>query len=61
VAVWCVFPSWENEDGGAEVVGSGGVGACDGVFHGAAHACVVVFRVSDVSVVPSVWCIISAR
>jgi hypothetical protein len=32
------------------------VGASDCVLHGASHAFVVVFRASDVSVVPSVGC-----
>jgi hypothetical protein len=49
-----VFSSWEDEDGGDGRVSSGGMGAGDGAFHGAAHAFVVVFRVSDVSAVPCV-------
>jgi hypothetical protein len=52
-----VFPSWEDEDGGIGGVGSGGVGAGDGVFLVAAHAFLAVFRVSDVSLMPSVWCV----
>jgi hypothetical protein len=32
------------------------VGASDCVFHGASHAFVAVFRVSDVSAVPCVGC-----
>jgi hypothetical protein len=55
-----VFPSWEDEDGGVGRVGSSGVDASDGVFHGAAHAFVIVFRVSDVDAVLSVWCITAA-
>jgi hypothetical protein len=43
-----VFPSGEDEDGGAEGVEGGGVGACNCVFHGAVHAFVVVFWVWDV-------------
>jgi hypothetical protein len=47
-----VFPSGEDKGGR---VGGVGVGTGDGVFHGAAHAFVVVFRVCDVSVVSCVW------
>jgi hypothetical protein len=53
-----VFPSWEDGNGGTWRVGSGGMGAGDDLFHGAAHAFVVVLWVSDVSrVVPCVWCV----
>jgi hypothetical protein len=56
-----VFPSWEDEDGGVGRVGSSGVGASDGVLHGAAHTFVIVFRISDVNAMLSVWCVITAR
>jgi hypothetical protein len=36
------------------------VGASDCVFHGTSHTFVVVFRVSDVSAVPCVWCVAAA-
>jgi hypothetical protein len=31
----------------------------DGMFHGIAHAFVVVFRIGDVVAVPSVWSIVA--
>jgi hypothetical protein len=52
--------SGEYQYGGARGVRGCGVGACDCVFHGASHAFVVVFRVSDVSAVPGVWCVAAA-
>jgi hypothetical protein len=61
VAVWCVFPSGEYEDGCAGCVRGCEVYAGDYVFHGAAHAFVVVFWVGDVGAVPRVWGIAAAR
>jgi hypothetical protein len=55
VALWCVLPSGEYEDGSARGVTVCGVGASDCVLHGASHAFVIVFRVSDVSAVPCMW------
>jgi hypothetical protein len=52
-----VFPTGEYEYGGDGVVRGCVVGANDCVFHGAAHAFGVVFRVSDVSTVPCVGCV----
>ena len=60
VAVWCVFPSGENEDGSA-----GGVCVCkvcagDCMFHGTAHAFVIVFGICNVGTLPCVWSITAA-
>jgi hypothetical protein len=55
----CVFPSGEDEDGGAGGVRGCGVGV-DRVVHGASHAFVIVFRVSDARAVPCVWCVTAA-
>jgi hypothetical protein len=49
-----VFPSDEDEDGGAGGVGRGGVGACECVLHNASYAIVVVFRVCDIGTMPCV-------
>ena len=54
VAVGCVFPSGEYEDGCAGCVRGCEVCAGDCMFHGAAHAFVVVFWVGDVGAVPRV-------
>ena len=61
VAVGCVFPSGEYEDGGAGCVGGCGVGAGDCVFHGSSHAFVVVFGVGYVGALPCVRGIAAAR
>ena len=60
VAVWCVFQSGEYADGCAGCVS--GCEVCDGdcVFHGAAHAYVVVFGVGEVCALPCVWGIAAA-
>jgi hypothetical protein len=50
-----VFPTGEDEECGVKGVGGGIVDICDGVFHGTANAFVVVFKISDVGAVPSVW------
>jgi hypothetical protein len=55
VAVWCVFPAGEDEDGCAGCVRVCEVCAGDCMFHGAAHAFVVVFRVGYVCALPCVW------
>jgi hypothetical protein len=57
VTVRCVFPSAEDVGGGAGGLRGCGVGASDCVFHAASHVFVVIFRVSDVSAVPGVWCV----
>jgi hypothetical protein len=61
VAVWCVFPWREYEDGCAVCVRGCEVCACDCMFHGAAHAFVVVLWVGDVGAVPRVWGIAATR
>jgi hypothetical protein len=61
VAIRRVFPSGEDKDGGARGEGGGGVDTDDGVFHVAAHALVVVFRVCDVSAGTCVWGVATAR
>jgi hypothetical protein len=60
VAVGCVFPSGKYEDGCAGCVRGCGVCAGDGMFHGAAHAFVVVFWVGDVGAGPCGWGIAAA-
>jgi hypothetical protein len=60
VAIWCVIPSGEYENGGARVVRGCVAGASDCVFHGASHAFMAVPRVSDVIVVPCVGCVTAA-
>ena len=60
VAVGCVFPSGEYEDGCAGCVGGCEVRAGDCMFHGSAHAFVVVFGVGDVGALPCVWGIAAA-
>ena len=50
----CV-PIGEDEDGYAGCVRGCEVCAGDCVFHGAAHAVVVVFGVGDVGALPCVW------
>jgi hypothetical protein len=49
-----VFLSGEGEDGGIGGVRGGRVGASDCVFHGVAHAFVVVFRACYVGTMPCV-------
>jgi hypothetical protein len=61
MSVWCVFPSGEYEDGGAGCVWGCGVGAGDCVFHGSAHAFVIVFLVGDDGAVPGMWGVAAAR
>jgi hypothetical protein len=57
VVVWsgcmvCVFLAGKDEEGGAWGVGGGGAGSGDGVFHGTAHALMVVLWISHDGVVP---------
>ena len=54
VAVGCVFPSGEDEDGCAGYVRGCEVCAGDCVFHGSSHAFVVVFGVGYVGALPCV-------
>jgi hypothetical protein len=51
VSVRHVFPSKEDEHVAALEMGRGDVGAGDGVFHVAAHAFVVIFKVRDIGAV----------
>jgi hypothetical protein len=60
VAVWCVFTTGKDEEGGAGGVEGGGVGTIDDVFHSPGHAFVVVVWNSDVGTVPCVGGVSSA-
>jgi hypothetical protein len=53
--IWSgVFPTGEDEECGAVGVGGSGVRTGDGMFHGTAHAFVVILWVIDVGAVPCV-------
>jgi hypothetical protein len=55
VTIWGVFPSREDENGGAEEVRGGGVGSDDGVPHRSAHAFLDVFSICHFRALLGVW------